>query len=575
MRYIWNYYRNHLSLFYTTVASTFLLAFLDILFPYVVQLMISKDFINASGGKMTLMFLLMGGIIVFRSLVVWVRNYWGSLLGINVEYDMRNDLFKHINTLSFSYFDNTKTGSLMSRVVSDIAEVSKIVTEIPRDLLLIPITLIGSIGVMLGLNFKLGLVVLLLMPILILFTYYKNIKLRHAYMSSKRKIAHLNAQLVDSFEGIRVVQAFSNEAHEMNKFKKSNEAYKEVTAKAFRALADLRSISNFFSGFLQVIIIAYGIYLVQYEQMAIGVLFAFVLYINRFMRPIRSYISLTEAYQKGMVGMDRFQELMQIKSHIQDDGNVELESVEGYVGFSNVSFAYEGEGKVVLKGINFKIIPKEHIALVGGTGSGKSTLCSLIMRFYEPQEGSIKIDGKDIKDVSVKSLRRKIGIVQQDVFLFNGTIKENILYGRLDATEEEVIEAAKKANIHEFVMGLPELYESYVGERGIKLSGGQKQQLSIARIFLKDPAILILDEATSALDNITEHYVQNALDALAENRTVITIAHRLSTVKNASKILVMKKGKIIEEGSHERLLSLNGEYQRLYNLQFVEGKANL
>ncbi|ARU48785.1 ABC transporter ATP-binding protein [Sulfurospirillum diekertiae] len=572
MRYIWSYYQNHLSLFYTTVASTFLLAFLDILFPYIVQLMISEDFIASNGMKMTLMFLLLGGIIILRSLAVWVRNYWGSLLGINVEFDMRNDLFKHINTLSFSYFDNTKTGSLMSRVVSDIAEVSKVVTEIPRDLLLIPITLIGAIGVMLSLNLKLGMVVLLLMPVLIFFTYYKNTKLRHAYMSSKRKIAHLNAQLTDSFEGIRVVQAFSNEAHEMHKFKQSNQAYKEMTAKAFKALADLRSISNFFSGALQVIIIAYGIYLVQYEHMSIGVLFAFVLYIDRFMRPIRNFISLTEVYQKGLVGMDRFQELMQIKSTVRDDAKEEMESVKGHIAFNNVNFTYEEQGEGILKDINFTITPQEHIALVGGTGSGKSTLCALIMRFYEPQIGSIKIDGKDIKEVSVKSLRRQIGIVQQDVFLFNGTIKENILYGRLEASEEEVIAAAKKANIHEFVMGLAEGYESVVGERGIKLSGGQKQQLSIARIFLKDPAILILDEATSALDNITEHYVQKSLDALAQNRTVITIAHRLSSVKNASKILVMKNGRIAEEGTHKELLSFNGVYQTLHDLQFREGK---
>ncbi|WP_238098880.1 ABC transporter ATP-binding protein [Sulfurospirillum diekertiae] len=534
--------------------------------------MISEDFIASNGMKMTLMFLLLGGIIILRSLAVWVRNYWGSLLGINVEFDMRNDLFKHINTLSFSYFDNTKTGSLMSRVVSDIAEVSKVVTEIPRDLLLIPITLIGAIGVMLSLNLKLGMVVLLLMPVLIFFTYYKNTKLRHAYMSSKRKIAHLNAQLTDSFEGIRVVQAFSNEAHEMHKFKQSNQAYKEMTAKAFKALADLRSISNFFSGALQVIIIAYGIYLVQYEHMSIGVLFAFVLYIDRFMRPIRNFISLTEVYQKGLVGMDRFQELMQIKSTVRDDAKEEMESVKGHIAFNNVNFTYEEQGEGILKDINFTITPQEHIALVGGTGSGKSTLCALIMRFYEPQIGSIKIDGKDIKEVSVKSLRRQIGIVQQDVFLFNGTIKENILYGRLEASEEEVIAAAKKANIHEFVMGLAEGYESVVGERGIKLSGGQKQQLSIARIFLKDPAILILDEATSALDNITEHYVQKSLDALAQNRTVITIAHRLSSVKNASKILVMKNGRIAEEGTHKELLSFNGVYQTLHDLQFREGK---
>jgi len=306
--------------------------------------------------------------------------------------------------------------------------------------------------------------------------------------------------------------------------------------------------------------------------MSIGVLFAFVLYIDRFMRPIRNFISLTEVYQKGLVGMDRFQELMQIKSTVRDDAKEEMESVKGHIAFNNVNFTYEEQGEGILKDINFTITPQEHIALVGGTGSGKSTLCALIMRFYEPQIGSIKIDGKDIKEVSVKSLRRQIGIVQQDVFLFNGTIKENILYGRLEASEEEVIAAAKKANIHEFVMGLAEGYESVVGERGIKLSGGQKQQLSIARIFLKDPAILILDEATSALDNITEHYVQKSLDALAQNRTVITIAHRLSSVKNASKILVMKNGRIAEEGTHKELLSFNGVYQTLHDLQFREGK---
>ncbi len=569
MKDVWGYYRNYKKLFWGTTASTFALAFFDILFPYVVQLMISEHFLTSDTASMFLMFLLLGSIIVFRSIVVWIRNFWGSVLGVNIEFDMRNNLFKHINTLSFSYFDNNKTGALMSRVVSDIGEISKIITEIPRDILLIPMTLIGSVGVMLALNLKLGLVVLLLLPILIAFTYYKNIKMREAYLESKRKIANVNAQLEDSFSGIRAVKAFNNEAYESSKFQKSNVSFKEMKQKAFKALADLRSVSNFFSGCLQAIIIAYGIYLVKYEAMSIGVLLAFVLYINRFMRPIRSFISLTETYQKGLVGMIRFQELMNIEPKVKEkDGAYVLNDVQGKIVFDEVSFAYEKKAPNVLKAISFDMYPKEHIALVGSTGSGKSTLCSLLLRFYDNTKGNIYIDGHNIKDVSLSSLRKHIGIVQQEAFLFNGSIKDNIRYGKLDSSEEEILSAAKKANIHDFIMSLPEQYNSHVGQRGIKLSGGQKQQLSIARIFLKDPAILILDEATSSLDNVTENKIQQALDTLTKNRTVITIAHRLSTIKNANRVFLLKDGAILEEGSHKSLLKLNGEYKKLHDLQF-------
>lgn len=569
MKSIWSYYKKHKVLFVGTIASTLALAILDILFPYVVQLMISENFLTSVTTQRYWMFFLLIGIISLRSVVVWVRNFWGSSLGTNIEYDMRNDLFQKINRLSFSYFDNNKTGSLMSRVVSDISEISKVATEIPRDLLLIPMTFIGATSVMIMLNLKLGLVVLLLLPILIIFTYYKNIKMRQAYMESKHRIANVNAQLEDSFSGIRVVKAFNNESYESKKFQKSNTSFKEMKKKAFKALADLRSVSNFFSGALQAIVIAYGIYLVQYEAMAIEILFAFVLYINRFMRPIRSFITLTETYQKGLVGMMRFQEVMDIEVETkQKNATYTLTHVNGKISFKDVSFSYEKGGKNVLKSINLTILPREHIAFVGSTGSGKSTLCSLIMRFYDNIKGNISIDDIDISEINVESLRRHIGIVQQDVFLFNGSIKENIKYGKLNASDEEIIDAAKKSNIHEFIMTLPQQYDSYVGEKGIKLSGGQKQQLSIARIFLKNPAILILDEATSALDNITEYKVQKSLDALAKDRTVITIAHRLSTVKNVNRVFVLKKGEIIEEGSHDELLKLNGEYRRLHNLQF-------
>lgn len=575
MKTILKYYKKHKILFIGTILSTFSLAGLDILFPYLVQLMISQDFLNSQEQNRYMMFLFLGSIIVLRSITVWIRNYWGSSLGINIEFDMRNDLFKKINTLPFSYFDNNKTGTLMSRVVSDISEISKITTEIPRDLLLIPITLVGAIIVMLMLNLKLGLVVLFMMPILIFFTYYKNRIMRQAYLESKHKIANLNSQLEDSFSGIRVVKAFNNETYEEKKFNNSNHAFKEVKKRAFKALADLRSVSNFFSGILQTVVIAYGIYLVQYEAMPIEILIAFVLYINRFMRPIRSFITLTETYQKGLVGIIRFQELIDIKDNSKDEQQTfDITNIKGRVRLRDVSFSYEKENQEVLKSINLSVSPKEHIALVGGTGSGKSTLCSLLMKFYENQKGKILIDDIDINKINTSSLRQHIGIVQQDIFLFNGTIKENIQYGKLHASDEEIIEASKKSNIHEFIMSLPKQYNSYVGEKGIKLSGGQKQQLSIARIFLKNPTILILDEATSALDNITENKIQQALDTLSKNRTVITIAHRLSTLKNVDKIFVLKIGEIIEEGTHKELLEKKGEYKRLYDLQFNQEKEN-
>lgn len=569
MEILWNYYKKHKPVFIVTILTTFSLAFLDILFPYVVQLMISKNFLDSTFSDKYIMFIFLIGIIAVRSVVVWLRNFFGSTLGTNIEFDMRNDLFEKINMLSFSYFDNNKTGTLMSRVVGDISDVSKVATEIPRDLLLIPMTLIGAISVMIMLNLKLGLLVLFLMPILIIFTYYKNIKMRNAYLQSKQKIANVNVQLEDSFSGIRVVKAFNNEDYEAKKFKEGNEAFKKMKIEAFRALADLRSISNFFSGSLQAVVIAYGIYLVQYEYMNIEVLFAFVLYINRFMRPIRSFITLTESYQKGLVGILRFQEIMDLNTSAKEEKlTFDIANIKGKISFKNVSFSYEENKQRVLKNINLKVESKEHIALVGGTGSGKSTLCALLMKFYEKKDGNIYIDNINFNKINTKSLRKHIGIVQQDVFLFNGTIKENIKYGKLTASNEEIINAAKKANIHDYIMSLPNEYDSYVGEKGIKLSGGQKQQLSIARIFLKDPTILILDEATSALDNITEYKIQKALDTLVKNRTVIIIAHRLSTIKNVSKICVFKNGEIIEEGTHEYLLELKGEYKKLYDLQY-------
>ena len=565
-----SYYKPHMKLFVIDMICAFLISVLDLVFP-----MVSRDFINdiIPNGKITLLYkwsIIMFILFLLRYICNFVVNYWGHVVGVRMEYNMRKDLFSHLQTLSFSYFDNNKTGIIMSRVVNDLREVSELAHHGPEDLFISVVMLVGSFILLINIEWKLTLIIFAFIPIMIWFAMSKRTKMEGAFRNVRKKIANVNAQLENSISGIRVAKSFTNENYEMEKFDAGNWEFKEARESAFKYMAEFSSGITFFSNILNLLVISVGGIFVYKKIINMGDLVAYLLFVNFFLQPIRRLTEFTQQYQDGMTGFERFMEIMNIKPDIVDmEGAINLENVEGKIEFKNVSFSYNNGQKTILSNINLTINPGETIALVGPSGAGKTTLCHLIPRFYETDEGEITIDDTEIKDVKLKSLRTNIGLVQQDVFLFTGTIKENIFYGNPDATDEEIVEAAKMASIHEFIMSLPNGYDTYIGEKGVKLSGGQKQRISIARVFLKNPPILILDEATSSLDNETEIAIQESLEKLSHGRTTIIIAHRLSTIKNADEIVVLTNEGIEERGKHEELLQIeNGVYSKLYQSQF-------
>lgn len=485
-----------------------------------------------------------------------------------MQYDMRKEIFSHLQKLPFSYFDDNKTGHIMSRIVNDLMEVSELAHHGPEDLFISLVMLVGAFVALCTIDWRLTLIVFAFVPVMIIFSIKKRVKMTNAFKEVRKKVADVNAQLENSISGIRVAKSFTNEDYEMKKFNEGNDKFRISREFAYKAMAEFYSGIHFLIDVLNVIVICVGGIFTYKGIITSGDLVAYLLYISIFMQPIRRLTSFIEQYQSGMAGFERFMEIMNIQPDIKDrEDAVELKDVKGDIEFRNVAFNYNDK-KSVLSNINLKVEAGKTLALVGPSGGGKTTLCHLIPRFYEVTEGGIFIDGKNIKDLTLESLRKNIGIVHQDVFLFTGTIKENILYGNPDATDKEVIDAAKRANIHDFIINLPDGYDTYVGERGIKLSGGQKQRISIARVFLKNPPILILDEATSALDNATEIIIQKSLEKLSEGRTTIVVAHRLSTIKNADEIIVLTANGIEEKGSHEELIKKNGIYAKLYNSQF-------
>ncbi|SHH75043.1 ATP-binding cassette, subfamily B [Caloranaerobacter azorensis DSM 13643] len=564
-----SYYRPHMKLFILDMVCAFFIAVLDLVFPMMTREIVNNVIPSGNIRMLYIFTIVLVVLYVFRAIFNYIVDYWGHVVGTRIEHDMRRDLFAHLQTLDISYFDNTKTGYIMSRIVNDLNEISELAHHGPEDLFLSIIMLIGSFAMLMSINWKLTLIIFTFVIAMIWFAITKRKKMAESFRNVRKKIANVNAQLENSISGIRVAKSFTNEEYEMEKFSIGNREFKESREFAFKSMAEFFTGIRFLSNMLNVVVVSVGGLFLYKNVINTGDLFAYLLYVNFFMQPIRRLTQFTQQYQSGMAGFERFIEILNIKPSIVDKENaIELKDVKGKIEFKNVSFSYNSKNNRVLSNINLAIEAGKTLALVGPSGAGKTTLCHLIPRFYEVDSGEILLDGINIKDISIKSLRKNIGLVQQNVFLFTGTIKENILYGRPDASFEEVVEAAKNANIHDFIISLPDGYDTYIGEKGIKLSGGQKQRISIARVFLKNPPILILDEATSALDNETEIIIQNALERLSKDRTTLVIAHRLSTIKNADEIVVLTDKGIQERGKHEELIEKNGLYASLYNAQF-------
>ena len=504
---------------------------------------------------------------VIQSFCKYYVSCQGHIMGAKMERDMRQQLFEHYEELSFSYYSQNNSGQMMSKLVSDLFDISEFAHHGPENLFISLVKIVGSFIFLFLINKKLALPLIVLVILMFLFSFRQNQKMQRTFMENRKKIGDVNASLQDTLSGIRVVQSFTNEEIEKNKFQKSNHAFLVSKKDNYRCMGEFMSSNLFFQGMMYLVTLVYGGYLIANNEMSAADLAMYALYIGIFISPIQILVELMEMMQKGLSGFRRFLDVMETEPEIQDAPDaVELKDVKGRVCYEDVSFHYSDDETTVLSHVSIEIPAGKSVALVGPSGGGKTTICSLLPRFYDVTGGRVTVDGQDIRSLTLKSLRSQIGVVQQDVYLFSGSIRDNIAYGKPDATEEEIIEAAKCANIHDFIMELPDQYDTFVGERGARLSGGQKQRISIARVFLKNPPILILDEATSALDNESERWIQHSLEELSKNRTTITIAHRLSTIKNADEIIVITENGIAERGTHETLLEKNGIYAGYYNI---------
>lgn len=504
---------------------------------------------------------------VIQSFCKYYVSCQGHIMGAKMERDMRQELFEHYEELSFSYYSQNNSGQMMSKLVSDLFDISEFAHHGPENLFISLVKIVGSFIFLFLINKKLALPLIVLVILMFLFSFRQNQKMQRTFMENRKKIGDVNASLQDTLSGIRVVQSFTNEEIEKEKFQKSNHAFLVSKKDNYRCMGEFMSSNLFFQGMMYLVTLVYGGYLIANNEMSAADLAMYALYIGIFISPIQILVELMEMMQKGLSGFRRFLDVMETEPEIQDAPDaVELKDVKGRVCYEDVSFHYSDDETNVLSHVSIEIPAGKSVALVGPSGGGKTTICSLLPRFYDVTGGRVTVDGQDIRSLTLKSLRSQIGVVQQDVYLFSGSIRDNIAYGKPDATEEEIIEAAKCANIHDFIMELPDQYDTFVGERGARLSGGQKQRISIARVFLKNPPILILDEATSALDNESERWIQHSLEELSKNRTTITIAHRLSTIKNADEIIVITENGIAERGTHETLLEKNGIYAGYYNM---------
>ena len=567
-----SYYKPYKKIFAADMVFAILGAGVTLVIPLIIRYITSDVIYRESSASLHTILMLTGlmtALIILECYCNYFIAYYGHIMGAKMEYDMRNEIFSHYQRLSFSFYDNQKVGQLMSRVTNDLFEISELFHHGPEDIVISIIKLVGSFSILLSVNWKLALIAFAVVPAMLAYAFYFNIKMKKAFVKNRARIADINAQIEDNLSGIRVVKSFANEEIEMDKFKIGNNRFVESKKESYRYMGLYHSGLGAFTTFISVIVIASGAVFITKDIISITDLITFLLYINNFTEPIKKLINFTEQFQNGASGYTRFLEILDVHPDIVDKpGAIELKKAKGDIFFDNVSFHYEENSETVFSNLNLHVNEGEYIALVGTSGVGKSTLCSLIPRFYDVSSGRILIDGTDIRDYTVKSLRNNIGIVQQDVYLFAGTVMDNIRYGRPEATDAEIIAAARNANAHEFIQGLPEGYDTNIGQRGIKLSGGQKQRLSIARVFLKNPPVLIFDEATSALDNESERVVQESLEKLAKGRTTFVIAHRLSTIRNAGKILVLTENGIAESGTHKELIEKNGIYAELYNMQF-------
>ncbi|MBQ1714421.1 MAG: ABC transporter ATP-binding protein [Treponema sp.] len=570
LKVFFSYYRPHLDLFVADMICAFFIAVIDVSFPFVTRHLLNTLIPKGAMRLFFCMIAFMLAVYCIRWVCVWFVNYWGHVFGVKVETDMRRDVFSKLEKQSFSFFDTHLTGHLMSRVTTDLFEVTELAHHGPEDIMTSLLTLLGSFFILLRIRWELAIVVFAFLPLVIFIAIRNRKKLSESSRLVKDKTAVINGALENSLTGIRVTQGFTAESLEVEKFAQSNITYKESKKDFYKVMSTFHANVDFFMALLSLLVVALGGYFIMQKKMTLPDLIAANLFVATFTNPVRKLVNFSvEQFSTGMAGFNRFLEIMRTDTSIKEaDDAVELLSARGNISFKNVCFSYN-EKTSVLENINLEIKAGEHFAFVGESGGGKTTICNLIPRFYEVTGGSISLDGIDLKRIKLENLRRQIGLVQQDVFLFAGTIKENIAYGKPNATDDEIITAAKRAEIHEDIMKMPEGYDSLVGERGLKLSGGQKQRISIARCFLKNPPILILDEATSALDSATELKIQNAFDELSKGRTTLVIAHRLSTIKNADKIAVVEGKNITECGSHQELISLGGKYASLWKNQSV------
>ena len=565
-----SYYRPYRAVFYFDLFCAAVISVVDLAYPQLLRSLTKTLFTgnkSAILGALPWLFLILLIMYTIQSLCKYYVTCQGHIMGAKMERDMRKQLFEHYEKLSFSYYSTHNSGQMMSKLVSDLFDISELAHHGPENLFISLVKIIGSFVFLFLINQKLALPLLLLVILMILFSIRQNKKMQQTFLENRIRIGDINASLQDTLSGIRVVQSFANEDTELHKFNHSNEAFLESKKDNYRCMGTFMSSNLFFQGMMYLTTLIYGGYLIAMGQMQAADLAMYALYIGIFISPIQILVELVEMLQKGLSGFRRYLEVVETEPEIQDkEGAIDLENVKGDVCYDNVSFHYSDDNKTVLSQVSIHIPAGKSVALVGPSGGGKTTICSLLPRSYDVTAGKVTIDGKDVRDLTLKSLRNQIGMVQQDVYLFDGTIRENIAYGKPDATDEEIKEAARRANMDDFIMQLPEQYDTYVGEKGTRLSGGQKQRISIARVFLKNPPILILDEATSALDNESERYIQKSLEELAKNRTTITIAHRLSTIKRSDEIIVITEDGIAERGTHETLLAKNGIYARYYNL---------
>ncbi|EIW19454.1 MULTISPECIES: ABC transporter ATP-binding protein [Pelosinus] len=571
------YYKPYQFLFYMDMVCALTMSMIDLAFPQILNLLTKGLFTQSSAEILHGIGYVGGGLIVMYLIRYGCQYYitsWGHVMGARMESDMRQDLFDHLQRLPFSYYDKNNTGEMMSKLVSDLFDISELAHHGPENLFISILKIIGSFALLMLIHVKMTLILLCVTMIMVVFSVYQNRKLKAIFMDNRKKIANVNSRVQDSLSGIRVVKSFANEEIESEKFKSSNVEFLDSKETGYKIMGSFHAGNNFFEGLLYVTVLVFGGVFIANGTMQLTDLAVYALYIGIFINPLDVLINFTEQFQKGYAGFKRFVDVLQTEPEIVDkEDAISLTNVRGEIAFKDVSFYYDKTTEVLEK-VTISIEAGKTVALVGPSGGGKTTLCSLLPRFYDVTEGSVTIDGKDVRDVTLKSLRSNIGIVQQDVYMFAGSVRDNISYGKPKAAEEEIIKAAKNANIHDFIMSLDYGYDTYVGERGVRLSGGQKQRLAIARVFLKNPKILILDEATSALDNESERHIQASLEQLSKDRTTIVIAHRLSTIRNADEIIVINDRGIQERGNHETLLLQDGLYAKYYNMQF-EGLEEL